>query len=117
MMSFVCLSGEYAEGSRGVAGVVLCVCREGQDGRDAEWGPWVAKASRWGETSERSITGSVCSVRFRGTVSGQCWPQLLEVVAEPCVLPGRYCISLEVWDDRGDWLACLRRKNMMEAVL
>lgn len=116
-MSFVCLSGEYAEGSRSIAGVVLCVCREGRDGRDAGWGPWAAKASRWGETSERSIAGSVCSVWSRGTVSGQCRLQLPGVVAEPCVLPGRYCISLEAWDDRGDRLACLRRKNMVEVVL
>ena len=39
-----------------------------------------------GKTSERAITGSVCSVWFRGTVSGKCWLQLPGVVAEPCVL-------------------------------
>jgi len=67
-MSFVCLSGECAEGSRGVAGVVLCVCREGQDGRDARGGDFGAVYRR--QRLQRAVPGDGVRAVLAAAVEG-----------------------------------------------
>ena len=71
---------------------------------------------RWGETSELFIAGSVCGVRFQGTVSGKCWPQLSGVAAEPCVLRRIVAGTVDEADPVGFFLGLKSAERLLGAV-
>lgn len=69
-----------------------------------------------GETSERFIAGSVCSVRFLGTASGQCWRQLSKVAAEPCVLRHVVAGAVDEADPDGFFLGLKSAERLLGVV-